>query len=169
MPIYYVLISLFVGEGASDQCCRPNLPEVLTSKYHHTLLNDIRECFFAKCLSNMLKCWEDNQTVKWIWNVCLIVRKFLYHIQKINYLWQFRCLEFRHLPRTLISRLKWATNFSIARSCRFGDHCVINVRQLVCAPVPIHVVGCASEEDVWTLDIETVAGNFFFGCDIRTF
>ena len=34
-----------------------------------------------------------------------IVRKFLYHIQKINYLWQFQCLEFRHLPRTLISRL----------------------------------------------------------------
>ena len=55
--------------------------------------------------------------------VSWLVRKFLYHIQKRNYLWQFRCLEFRHLPRTLISRLKWATNFLIARSCRFGNHC----------------------------------------------
>ena len=66
----------------------------------------------------------------------------LYHIQERNYLWQFRCLEFRHLPRTLISRLQWAANFLIARSCRFGNHCVINVKQMVCAPVPINVVGC---------------------------
>ena len=78
--------------------------------------------------------------------VVKIVRKFLYHIQKRNYLWQFRCLQFRHLPRTLISRLKWATNFLIARSC-FGNHCVINVRQLVCAPISIHVVGCAFHPD----------------------
>ena len=69
---------------------------------------------------------------------CQIVRKFLYHIQKRNYLWKFRCLEFWHLPRTLISRLKWAANFLISRSCCFGDHCT---------PVPVHVVGCAFDPD----------------------
>ena len=38
-------------------------------------------------------------------------------------------------------------HFLIARCCRFGDHCVINVRQLVCAPFPVHVVGCAFDAD----------------------
>ena len=49
----------------------------------------------------------------------IIVIIFLYHIQRRNLLWQFWCLEFRHLPRTLISRLKWAANFP---NQKFGDH-----------------------------------------------
>ena len=109
--------------------------------------------FALKCANNhictntapsneqMCKNTSTTNVQAWLWKsfirmVVMIARKFLYHIEKRNYLWKFRCLEFRHLPRTLISRLKKATNFPIARSCRFGDHCVINVRQLVCAPAP---------------------------------
>ena len=98
----------------------PHPPKATFSQYPANRLNHMLQTYHRTQVTShkLYQClWKS-----FIRMVVMMVRKFLYHIQKGIYRWQFRCLEFRHLPQTLISRLKLATNFLIARSCRFGDH-----------------------------------------------
>ena len=90
-----------------------------------------------------------------------VVWKFLYHIQEWINLWQFWCLRVETSSLDADWQIDVSRQFTIAGCCWFSDCCVVDSRQMVCAPIPIDgrlIIGSASDKDGFT---KTVTDNLF--------